>query len=179
MTFGHLEDFALGIADQLRHVSRFVVRTALDLGRGADQLPLHVLLGDDFGVELHVGRRAHLLRELRQVRRTAHLLQLLADLQPLGDRIEVDRFEFGRELLDRAVDRPMLFGIESLGRDELLHGDDRILLEHQSAEHRLLQFDGLRRHVAGVSVIAANASRLREAGVYSLAIRYVDFNFQK
>ena len=149
VTFGHLEDFALGIADQLRHVSRFVVRTALDLGRGADQLPLHVLLGDDFGVELHVGRRAHLLRELRQVRRTAHLLQLLADLQPLGDRIEVDRFEFGRELLDRAVDRPMLFGIESLGRDELLHGDDRILLEHQSAEHRLLQFDGLRRHVAG------------------------------
>lgn len=83
------------------------------------------------------------------------------------------------ESLDRAVDRPMLLGIESLGRDELLHGDDRILLEHQSAEHRLLQFDGLRRHVAGGIGHCSKRFAVARSEVYSLAIRYVDFNFQK
>ena len=149
VSFGHLEYLALGISDQLRHVGRFVVRPLLNLGRRADQLALHVLLGDDLGVEFDVGGRTDLLRQLRQIRCTAHLLQLLLGLEPLGDGIEVDRFQLHRKLLDRAVDRAVLLGVKSVGRDVLLHGDDAVLFQHQRAEHGFLQFDRLRGHVAG------------------------------
>ena len=36
--------------------------------------------------------------------------------------------------------------IERLGRDEFLHGDDTILVEHQGTEHRLFEFERLRGH---------------------------------
>ena len=149
MALGNLENLALGISDQFRDVGRLVVRTTLNLRGGADQLALHVFLGDDLGVELDVGRRTHLLRELGQVGRAAYLLELLLDLEPFGHGVEVDGLELHRQLLDRLVDQTVLLGVERLGRDELLHGDDAVLFEHQSAQDRLFQLDRLRGHVAG------------------------------
>ena len=147
MPLGDLEYLAFGIPDQLRHIGRFVVRAFLYLSRRAYQLALHVFLGDDLGMELDVGRRAYLLRKLRQVRRPAHLLELLLAFQPLGHGIEVDRFELHRQLLDRLVDRAVLLRVERIGRHILLHGDDAVLFEHQRAEYGLLQFDRLRGYV--------------------------------
>lgn len=101
MTFGHLEDFALGIADQLRHVGRFVYE------RRWISVAERISSRCTYFWAMILAWNSTLAAEPTfcvscQVRRTAHLLQLLADLQPLGDRIEVDRFELGRELLDLA-----------------------------------------------------------------------------
>ena len=148
VSFGHLEDLLLGEADQVRHVGRFVVGTALNFRGRADQFALHVLLRHDFGVELDVGGRTDLLRELRQIGGAAHLFELLLDFEPLGDGVEVDRLQLRRQLLDGAVDQPVLLGVEGFGGDEFLYGDDRVLFEHQRTQHGLFQFDGLRRDVA-------------------------------
>jgi len=145
---GNLEDLAFGVTDQLRDVGRLVVGAFLNLGRRADQLALHVFLGDDLGVELDVGRRTDLLGQLREVRSAAHLLQLLLGLEPLGHGIEVDGFQLHRQFVDRLVDQAVFLGVERLGGDELLHGDDAVLFEHQRTEHGLLQLDRLRGYVA-------------------------------
>ena len=145
---GDLEDLAFGVTDQLRDVGRLVVGAFLNLGRRADQLALHVFLGDDLGVKLDVGRRTDLLGQLREVRSAAHLLQLLLGLEPLGHGIEVDGFQLHRQFVDRLVDQAVFLGVERLGGDELLHGDDAVLFEHQRTEHGLLQLDRLRGYVA-------------------------------
>ncbi len=148
MSLGHLEYLLLGIAYQVGHVDILVVGAALYLGGGAYQLALHVFLCYDLGVELDVGRRGHLLGQLRQIGRTPHALQLAAHLQTLGHGIEVDRFELARQILYGLVYEFVLLGIECVGRDILLHGYHAVAFEHQGAEHGLLQLDGLRRDIA-------------------------------
>jgi hypothetical protein len=99
-------------------------------------------------MELHVGRRADLLREPGQVGGAPDLLELAAHLELLGHGVEIDRLQLRRKLLDRLVDQAVFLGVKGVGGDELLHGDDAVLFEHQGAEHGLLQFDRLRRDVA-------------------------------
>ena len=72
---------------------------------------------------------------------------LLLHLEALGHGEQIDRLELGRELLDGLVYQPVLLGVERIGRHELLHRDDAVLFEHQGAQHRLLQLDGLGRHI--------------------------------
>ena len=146
MPLRDLEYLALGKTYQIRHILILVVGAALDLRGRAYQLALDIFLGYDLGMELDVGRRPDLLRQLREICRPAHLLELLAGLQAFGYGIEVYGLEFGRERLDGLVYESVLLGVEGVGRDILLHGDDAVLLQHERSEHRLLKLHGLRRH---------------------------------
>ena len=148
MPLRNLEDFALGKPDQLRHVGRFVVGAFLDFGRRAYQLALHILLGNDFGVELHVGRRPDFLRQLGQIRRPADFLQLFLHLEPFGHGVEVDGLQLHRQFFDRLVYEPVFLGVERFGGHEFLHRNDAVLFEHQRAQYRFLQFDRLRGYAA-------------------------------
>ena len=65
MPLGDLENLALGIADEFRDVGRLVVGAFLNLGSRANQFALHILLGNNLGVKLHIGGRADLLGQLR------------------------------------------------------------------------------------------------------------------
>ena len=97
-------------------------------------------------MELHIGCRAHLLRELRQIGCTTHLLELLAYLQTLGNGVEVNGLQLRRERLDCLVDEAVLLGVEGVGGDILLHSDDTVTLQHQGTQHSLLKLNGLGRY---------------------------------
>ena len=146
VAFGHFENLAFGQVDQVGYVHRLVVRFLLYLGRRADQLALDELLGDDFAVKFDMRRRSHLLGQLREVGRTAHCGQFAGLLQFFGNGIQVDRFEFHRQLHDRLVDDLVRLFVKSFGSDDPLYFDHGVLFEHQGAEHGLFQFDGLRRN---------------------------------
>ena len=96
-----------------------------------------------------MSRRTHLLGQLGKERSTTHLFERAFGFQTLGNGVEVNGFQLVREVLDRLVDRTVNGVVEGLGGDELLHGDDTILVEHQRTEHRLFKLDSLRGHCSG------------------------------
>ena len=72
-----LEYLALGKTYQIRHILILVVGAALDLRGRAYQLALDIFLGYDLGMELDVGRRPDLLRQLREICRPPTFLSSL------------------------------------------------------------------------------------------------------
>ena len=112
MALRHFENLTFGKANQIGDILVFVVGAALNLGGRADELALHILLGNDFGMELDIRCRAHLLSELCKIGRTSDLLQLLSSTQTLGNGVEVDRLQLHSQRLYGFEDNTMLLGVE-------------------------------------------------------------------
>ena len=83
--------------------------------------------------------------EARQVGPAADRLELLAPLERLGDRDDVDRLAPLEQVEDRRVDRAVGLAVEVLGAQELGDLDDRVAVDEDRAEHRLLGLETLRR----------------------------------
>ena len=115
-----------------------------DLAGGADQVPEDRLALDDPGVLHGVDGGRRLVRELREIGPAADLLQVLATFERLGDRDEVDRLPPLEELEHRLVDRAVGLAIEVLRLEEFRDLDDRLAIDQDGAQHRLLGFEAVR-----------------------------------
>ena len=156
-----------------------LVADAGDLAGGRDQVAEDGLAFDDPGVLRGEDRGGRLVREGRKVRTSADLLQVAATLECLRDRDDVDRLTTLPELHHRGVDAAVGLPVEVLRVNNVGDLDDRIAIDEERAEDRLLGFDALGwkaveghadSEVGGRNrIIVAVACRARHPDVHELA----------
>ena len=112
---------------------------------GRDQVPEDRLALDDPRVLRGEHGRGRLIRERREVRSAADLLQVPVPLERLGDRDDVDRLTALPELEHGGVDAPVRLPVEVLGPDDVGDLDDRVAVDQERAKDGLLGFDALGR----------------------------------
>ena len=130
---------------ELADVRRVVVADGGDLAGGADQVAQDGLALDDPAVVDGVDRRGRQVDERRQVGRAADLLQRVVAGQDLRDGDDVHRLAPLVQLEDGLVDGAVGLAVEVRRPQEVRHLDDRVAVDQQGAEHRLLGLDRLRR----------------------------------
>ena len=89
------------------------------------------------------GRR--LVRQARQVGAAADRLELVLALERLGDGDDVDRLAALEQVQDGGVDPRVRLTVEVGRPQELGDLDDRVAVDEDRAEHRLLGLETLRR----------------------------------
>jgi hypothetical protein len=89
------------------------------------------------------GRRR--IREARQVGATADAVELVAPLERLGHRDDVDRLAALEQLEDGLEDLAVRLPVEVRGPQELGDLDDRVTVDEDRAEDRLLGLEALGR----------------------------------
>ena len=139
------EQLGLGAVDRLLDLGRVLVADAGDAAGGADQVPQDGLALDDPRVLGGVDGGRRLVAEARQVGASADRLEVLAPLERLGDRDDVDRLAPLEQVEDRRVDAAVGLAVEVLRPEELGDLHDGIAVDEDGAEHGLLGFETLRR----------------------------------
>ena len=140
-----VEQLALGPIDRLLDLGRVLVADPGDLAGGGDQVAQDRLALDDPGVLDGVDGGRGLVRQARQVRSPADRLELVASFERLGDGDDVDRLALVEQLEHRGVDRPVRRPVEVLRAEELGDLDDRVAIDEDRAEDRLLGLGALGR----------------------------------
>ena len=127
------EQLRLGAVDRLLDLGRILVADAGDPAGGADQVAEDRLALDDPGVldGMDGGRR--LVREAREVGPAADRLELVAALEGLGDRDDVDRLAPLEQLEDGGVDAAVRLAVEVRRAQELGDLDDRVAVDEDGA----------------------------------------------
>ena len=141
----HREQLRLRAVDRGLDVRSVLVPDRRDLARRRDEVPQHRLALDDAGVVDGVDGGGRLVAEHREVGATADGLELVDALEHLGDGDDVHRLASLEELEDRGVDDPVRLAVEVLRPEELGDLDDRVAVDEDGAEDRLLGLDALRR----------------------------------
>ncbi len=139
------EQLALGPVDRLLDLGRILVADAGDLAGGRDQVAQDRLALDDPGVLDGMDGGRGLVGEAREVRPSADRLELLAALERLGDRDDVDRLAPLEQVEHRGVDDPVRLAVEVFRAEELGDLDDRVAIDQDRAEDGLLGFEALGR----------------------------------
>ncbi len=139
------EELSFRPVDGLLDLRRIFVTDAGDTAGCADQVPKHGLALHDPRVLRGVDGGRRLVAEAREVRTTAHRLEILAPLERFGDRDDVDRFATFEQVEDGGVDAPVRLTVEVLRSKELGDFDDGIAVDEDGTEHRLLSFKALWR----------------------------------
>ena len=139
------EELRLGAIDRFLDLGRILVADPGDPPGGADQVAQDRLALDDPGVLLDVDGGRRLVRQARQVGATADGLELVLALERLGDGDDVDRLAALEQVEDGGVDPAVGLPIEVGRPQELGDLDDRIAVDEDGAEHRLLGLETLRR----------------------------------
>ena len=88
-----------------------------------------------------VDGRRHVAHEFAQICVAADVSELFLFFEGVGDREDIDRLVFHRELYDHFKDNRVFFGIKHLWGEEVDDLVDRGRAEHERAEHRLLGFE--------------------------------------
>ena len=104
-------------------------------------------LAHDLGIALDVVGRGHALRQRGQIGQAAGAITILATFDRLIHRHHIGRTALLQQTQDVAPDAAMVITIE-IGLDQ--HVADLVdgtVVDHQSAQHRLLGLDGMRRHL--------------------------------
>ena len=139
------EQLRLGAIDRLLDLRRVLVADPGDLAGRPDQVPQDRLALDDPGVLDGVDGGRRLVRQAREVGPAADRLELVAPLERLGDGDDVDRLAALEQVEDGRVDPPVRLAVEVLGAEELGDLDDRVAVDEDGAEHRLLGLETLGR----------------------------------
>jgi hypothetical protein len=92
-----------------------------------------------------VDRRRRHVGQLRQVRPTADLLEVLAPLERLRHGDEVDGLAPLEQLEHGLEDAAMRLPVEVLRAEEFRDLDDRLAVDEDRAEHRLLGLQAMGR----------------------------------
>ena len=143
------ENFRLGLVEQFQDVAALVVRVGDDGVALPDELAQDELLHHDTGVILHIGGGVQPVGETRHVGCAARQFQLFVLLKLVGDGEHIDGLRSGEELAYRGKNLLVGLHIEHLRAQHRQHLGDGIVINHQSAEHGLLEFHGLRGKLAG------------------------------
>ena len=144
--FGDREDSPLGLSTRSRALSpSSAPHRARDLAARADQLAQQRALLDDLRVGTHVGGARRVARQRAEIGKPAGIVELAEALQVFGDRHRIAG-------LASAASAAMLSKISAWsGRKKSSATTTSPTLsqaraiEHQTAEHRLLRFLGMRR----------------------------------
>ena len=139
------EELRLGAIDRLLDLGRVLVADPGDPAGGADQVAQDRLALDDPGVLLDVDGGRRLVRQARQVGAPADRLELVLALERLGDGDDVDRLATLEQVEDGGIDPPVRLPVEVRRPQELGDLDDRVAVDEDRAEHRLLGLETLRR----------------------------------
>ena len=139
------EQLGLGAIDGLLDLGRILVADPGDPARRADQVAQDRLALDDPRVLRDVDGGRRLVRQARQVGATADRLELVLALERLGDRDDVDRLAALEQVQHGGIDPPVGLPVEVGRPQELGDLDDRIPVDEDGAEHRLLSLETLRR----------------------------------
>ena len=139
------EELRLGAVDRLLDLGRILVADPGDAPGRADQVAQDRLALDDPGVLRDVDRGRRLVRQARQVGATADGLELVLALERLGDRDDVDRLAALEQVQDGGVDPRVRLTVEVGRPQELGDLDDRVAVDQDRTEHRLLGLETLRR----------------------------------
>ena len=140
------EELLLRPVDGLADVRRVVVADGGDPAGRADQVAQDRLALDDAAVVDGVDRGGRQVDEAGQVGRAADLLQRRrCRSSDLRDGDDVHRLAPLVQLQDGPVDGAMCLAVEVLRPQEVRDLDDRVTVDQQGAQHRLLGLDGLRR----------------------------------
>ena len=143
---GDLEHARLGLVEQLPHILAHRVQSGIgDAGAHFDQLPLDGALAHDLGVTPDVVRRWRVLRQRSQIGQPAGLVLVLALLDRLEHRDHVGGPVLLHQLADVAVDAPMVVAVEIAFRENVGDALPGLVVEQQTAQHRLLRLDRMRR----------------------------------
>ena len=126
------EQLGLGAVDRLLDLGRVLVADAGDPPGGADQVAQDRLALDDPGVLGDVDGGRRLVRQARQVGATADRLELVAPLERLGDRDDVDRLASLEQVEDRRVDPAVRLPVEVRRPQELGDLDDRVAVDEDA-----------------------------------------------
>ncbi len=103
------------------------------------------MVADDACVGADVGGAGRVFDETREIRQAAGRLELPEALQVLADGDGVGRLVALDERRNRREDQPMVGAVEIVRGDDVRNLVPRSLIEHQTAEQRLLGFDRVRR----------------------------------
>ena len=145
---GNLKQFALGFLHQVIHVDRLVKGQLLHLAAVADELAGKVLLCHDARMELNVGGTRHHARQLADADGSAHLVQRLVGAQLVGHGEHVDGLAVGGQRLDGLIDLLVRGVVECLGLEDFAHVVIGVSLQHQCAQHGILERGVLGRQFA-------------------------------
>ena len=161
-----LENLRLGLVEQLPDLLARGTESAVgDLRPHGDELAHHRALADDLRVAADVVRRGRVLRERAEIGEAARPVLVLARLDRFGDRDDVGRPAVLDQPRDVAVDAPMVVAVEVVEREDVADLVPRAVVEQQTAEHRLLGLDRMRRD--------AQRDELRIGGSLGEGLRHV------
>lgn len=118
-----------------------------DLVSHRDHLAHHRALAHDVGVGADVGGARGVFRQLGQVGEAADRIQLAFLLQRFGQGDEVDRLAHLQQTLHLGKDQAMRAAEEVVGDHALRHVVPALVIQHQTAQHRLLGLQRVRRHL--------------------------------
>ena len=142
------QDIPLHFVKQGIYLALMLVDLPHHAGAGLNHAPQEMLLPHDVHVICQVRRRRHRVRQRRQVGQPAHRFELIAVLEPLLDREQINRFlvvvHFDQQLVNVPMAKIVIHlrtGLESL--DAKAHAF--VGRQQHATEHALLGFDRMRR----------------------------------
>ena len=101
----------------------------------------------------NMGRGYHTAGQLRQIISPADEVQFLPFLQLLFDRQDIHRPLLTGQFLYGRIDLLVHLRVKALRCQQVEHGQDRILLQHDSPQDGLLQLHRLRRQFTQVQTL--------------------------
>lgn len=143
------EELAFGFLHEFVDVLHVVEGFFLNLAGVGDEFAGQMLLRDDTGVVLDVSGRGDESAELRDVERTAGVVEVTVSAQLFGHGKDVDGFVLDTEALDGFEDNLMAVLVETLGPQDFADFGVGVLLDHQGAEDGFLDFGRLGLEMAG------------------------------
>jgi hypothetical protein len=138
------EQLRLRPIDRLLDLRRVLVTDPGDAAGRSDQVPQDRLALHDPGVLDRMDGRRRGVGQAREVGATADRLELARPLESLRHGDDVDRLTSLEQLEDGLEDLAVRLPVEVRRPEELRHLDDRIAVDEDRAEHRLLRLEALR-----------------------------------
>ena len=130
-----------------------VVGRIRDLGGDFGELPQNGAVTHDLGIPPYVGGRRRVGCQRTEIWDPAGGLQILRAIEALRYRNDVGRPRVGDQLGDMAIDQPMVGAVEIRLGDQIRDPIPRRILQQQSAQHRLLRLDRVRRKLDQLDLI--------------------------
>ncbi len=143
--FGLVEDF-------LRAAPERVVRRIRDVAGRAGELAQDRAVAHDLRVVADVGGGRHVLDQRAEIREAADVVELLRRGERLGDRHHVGGLAVGDEPHDVRVDEPMRVAVEIGVGDDVADLVRRLVVEQETAQHRLLRLERMGRELQTVEL---------------------------
>ena len=114
-----------------------------------DELAQNRAVAHDFGIATNIGSRRRTVHQTVEIGQPADFARFVFGFELSVDRNDVRGAPFGTHLLDLFIDHTVFATIEIVGRKNVGHLIERVVVKHQTAQDTLLAFYRLRRQAHG------------------------------